>query len=98
MVAASSLLSPSGGWGQVRMKVPSRTGGRQEPAALEPGLRAKPGELKWGQHSWGVLGSKMGLILSSSQGGQCSWSTIQSPRTLPQQHPSEMGPIVLSPS
>ena len=40
------MLSPSGGWGQVRVKVPSRTGGRWEPAALEPGLRAKPGELK----------------------------------------------------
>ena len=40
------MLSPSGGRGQVRVKVPLRTGGRWEPAALEPGLRAKPGELK----------------------------------------------------
>lgn len=46
VVGASSLLSPSGGCSQLRMKVPSRTGGRQGPAALGPRLRAKPGELK----------------------------------------------------
>lgn len=46
VVGASLLLSPSGGWGQLRMKEPSRTGGRQKPAALGPRLRAKPGELK----------------------------------------------------
>lgn len=62
-VAASSLLSLSGGWGQLRMKVPSRTGGRQEPAALGPRLRAKPGELKQGATPVGCFGVKNGADL-----------------------------------
>ena len=63
---------------------------------LGPRIGAQSGELKWGAALVGSFGVKKngGLILSSSHGEECAWSTYRSPRTLPQQHPSEMGPTV----
>lgn len=58
MVVLSLFCSPSGGWGQVRMKVHSWTGGRQEPAALGPRIGAQAGELKWGAALAGSFGVK----------------------------------------
>lgn len=55
MAVSSLFCSPPGGWGQVRMKVPSWTGGRQEPAALGR-IGAQAGELKWGAALVGSLG------------------------------------------